>query len=174
MSNSHPGMLMPALVGGVTAGLLTAIPLFGCLCCLWIVGGGMLAAYLLARNSPVSLRPGDGALVGIFTGIVATFVDAVVSLPFQSWNEEVVRKFFDQLSQFIKEMPSEWEAWLGRMEAGFSPAWFLLGLLFAAIVYGTFGALGGVIGVSLFGKKKTPPASGTSHGLPQDPGNHQP
>lgn len=174
MSNSHPGMLMPALVGGVTAGVLTAVPFFGCLCCLWIVGGAMLATYLLARNSPLPLRPGDGALVGILSGIVAAFVDAVVSLPFQSWNKEVVRRFMDQFSEFSKEMPSGWETWLERTSAGFSPAWFLLGLVFAVIVYGAFGALGGIIGVSLFGKKKTPPASGVNHGLPQDSGDRQP
>ncbi len=127
MSNPRPGLLMPALVGGVTAGVLTAVPFLGCLCCLWIVGGAMLAAYLLARSSTTSLGAGDGAIVGIFAGIIAAVVDAIVSLPFQSMNEEVMRRFMDQFSQLAKEMPSGWEAWLERTSAGFSPAWFLLG-----------------------------------------------
>lgn len=174
MNNARPGMLMPALVGGITAGILTAVPFLGCLCCLWILGGAMLAAYLLAKNSPTPLRPGDGAIVGIFTGIIAALVDAFVSLPFQSLNEEVMRRFMDQFSQFVKEMPSGWEDWVERAGTGFSPAWFLLGLVLAAIVYSGFGALGGVIGISLFGRKKTPPAQSISHDCSQNPGDRQP
>jgi len=165
---------MPALVGGVTAGVLTAVPLLGCLCCLWVVGGAMLAAYLLARNSPTSLSAGDGAIVGIFTGIIAACVDAIVSLPFQSMNEEVMRRFMEQFSQFTKEMPSGWEAWLERTSAGFSPAWFLLGLVVASIVFAAFGALGGIIGISLFGRKRTPPPQSLGHDFSQDPGHRQP
>ncbi len=174
MINPRPSMWMPALVGGVTAGVLTAVPFLGCLCCLWIVGGAMLSAYLLAKNSTVPLGAGDGAIVGIFAGIIAAVVDAIISLPFQSLNEEMMRQFMDQFSQFAKELPSGWEAWLERSTSGFSPAWFLLGLMIAAIVYGAFGALGGVIGISLFGRKKTSPPPSVGHDLSQSPGNRQP
>lgn len=174
MSNQRPGMLTPALVGGVAAGVLTAFPFLGCLCCLWIIGGAMLAAYLLARNSPTSLSAGDGAIVGIFTGIVAAVVDSVVSIPFQAANEEVIRKFMEQISQFTHEMPSGWETWLEKSAAGISPGMFMLGLVIAAVVFSAFGALGGVIGVSLFGKKKTPPAQGASREIPQNTGDRQP
>lgn len=174
MTNARPGMFMPALVGGVTAGVLTGLPFLGCLCCLWIIGGAMLATYLLAKDSPVSLRAADGAIVGIFAGIIAAFVDAVVSLPFQSLHEQVVRQFMDQFSQFAGEMPSGWEAWLERTEAGLSPAWFLMGVMLSAIVYAAFGALGGIIGVSLFGKKKTPPPQSSGHDLSPGPADRQP
>jgi len=173
MSNPRSGMLMPALVGGVTAGVLSSVPFLGCLCCLWIIGGAMLAAYLLARNSSVSLTAGDGAIVGIFTGIVAAVVDSLVSLPFQAMNEELMRNLMDQFSQFTKEMPSGWEAWLERTGEGFSPAWFMLGLIFAAFIFAALGALGGVIGVSLFGRKRSPSAQGASHDIFQNPGNRQ-
>jgi hypothetical protein len=174
MSNQRSGMLRPALVGGVAAGVLTGLPFLGCLCCLWIIGGAMLAAYLLARNSQASLSAGDGAIVGIFTGIVAAVVDSVVSIPFEAANEEVFRKFMEQISQFTEEMPSGWETWLEKSAGGISPGLFMLGLVIAAVIFSAFGALGGVIGVSLFGKKKTPPAERASHEIPQNTGDRQP
>ncbi|MCK7476919.1 MAG: hypothetical protein M0C28_04815 [Candidatus Moduliflexus flocculans] len=55
-----------------------------------------------------------------------------------------------------------------------SPGWFLLGLFLTAAVFAVFGALGGIIGVSLFAKK--PPGSASSAasghppcGHPEDP-----
>jgi len=156
MISERPGMFKPALICGLAVGVLTAIPLVNCLCCLWIIGGAMVAAYLFARTSPAPLTPGDGAVLGILTGIVAAVGDAIVSLPFENMNREYVQKFMDQFSQFFEDMPSGWERWFEARAGGLSPAWFLLGLLASAVVYAAFGALGGLIGASLFGKKNLP------------------
>jgi len=46
---------MPALLGGLFIGVLSALPVVqicNC-CCLWIIGGGLLAAYLQQQNQPV-------------------------------------------------------------------------------------------------------------------------
>lgn len=174
MDNHRQGMFMPALVGGAVAGVLTAVPLVNCLCCLWIIGGAMLASYLLAKNSTVSLSSGDGAIVGIFAGIVAAVIDAVVSIPFETLNREFVQKFMDQLSQFVEDIPAGWEKWMERGTEGMSMAWFLLGLAVSAVIFAVFGALGGVIGASLFGKKKTPQVQGVKDETPQNPGDRQP
>ena len=66
MNDQRPGMFVPALIGGVIAGVLSGIPIVSCLCCLWIIGGGILAAYFLTKESSVALTAGDGAIVGIF------------------------------------------------------------------------------------------------------------
>jgi uncharacterized protein involved in cysteine biosynthesis len=174
MSNQHSGMFIPALVGGAVAGVLMAIPLVNCLCCLWIIGGAMLASYLLARNSTASLTSGDGAIVGVFAGIVAAVVEAFVSLPFQALNQQFLRRFMEQLSQFTEDMPSGWEKWLDIGRGGISPAWFLLSLVISMAVFAVFGALGGVIGASLFGKKKPLLVQGTKDETPQGPSDRQP
>jgi hypothetical protein len=161
MIQQRPGMFRPALIGGIAAGVLTAVPLVNCLCCLWIIGGAMLAAYLFSKDSPTSLTPGDGAVLGILTGIVAAVTDSIVSLPFETMNREFVQRFMDQFSQFVKEMPSGWERWLDERAGGMSPAWFFLGLLATAVIYAAFGILGGVIGASIFGRKKILPPQGT-------------
>jgi hypothetical protein len=166
MNQQRPGMFMPALVGGVVAGLLTAVPFLGCFCCLWIIGGAMLAAYLLAKNSPTSVTPGDGAIVGIFAGIVGAVVDAIVSIPFEAMNREAAQKVMDMFSQYLNEMPSAWKSLLDRAGERPSPAFFMLGLVISAAVFAALGALGGVIGAALFGRKKT--------SLPPGPGNEPP
>ncbi|MGB7294935.1 MAG: hypothetical protein WBC70_05040 [Candidatus Aminicenantales bacterium] len=156
MDQQRPGMFRAALIGGVVAGVLTAIPLVNCFCCLWIIGGAMLAAYLLAKDSAAPLTPGDGAVVGILAGIIAAVADAVASLPFETMNREYVQRFMDQLSQFVDEMPAGWENWMEKRAGELSPAWFLLGLLASAVIYAALGALGGTIGVSIFSRKKSP------------------
>ena len=174
MIHERPGMFKPALIGGITAGILTAVPLVNCFCCLWIIGGAMLAAYLFAKSTPASLTPGDGAVLGILTGIVAAVADSIVSLPFETMNREFVQKFMDQFSQFVEEMPSGWEKWLNQRAGGMSPVWFLLGLLASAVIYAAFGALGGLIGASMFGRKRVPPAQGAPDATPPNPSDRQP
>jgi hypothetical protein len=157
MNQQRPGMLRPALVGGIVAGVLTAVPLVNCFCCLWVIGGAVLAAYLFAKESPGPMTSGDGAVVGILAGIIAAVTDAFASIPFETMNREYVQRFMDELSQFSDKMPSGWENWLERRAGEFSPAWFLLGLLASAVIYAALGAVGGTIGASIFGKKKIPP-----------------
>jgi hypothetical protein len=155
MSEQRPGMFIPALIGGVIAGVLSGIPIVNCLCCLWIIGGGILAAYFLTRESSIALTAGDGAIVGVFTGIVAAVVEALIEIPFRATNEKLVQGMLDRFSQYYDEMPSGWESWF--QDGGFddSVVWTILGLAISAVIFSAFGALGGIIGISLFGKKKT-------------------
>jgi len=61
------------LTAGLVIGILSAMPLIGagnCCCCLWVVMGGALAGYLLCSSSDKPVRPGEGALVGLFAGLI--------------------------------------------------------------------------------------------------------
>ncbi len=173
MIHERPDLFKPALIGGMVAGVLTAVPFVNCFCCLWIIGGAMLAAYLFGKHSPASLTPGDGAVLGILTGIVAAVTDSLISLPFESMNQEFVQRFMDQFSQFFKEMPSGWERVFENRAAGISPPWFLLNLLSSAVIYAAFGALGGLIGASIFSRKQGPPPREISGENIQNPGPRQ-
>ena len=114
MNEQRPSMLTPALIGGAVAGILSGLPFLNCLCCLWIIGGAMLAAYLLAKESPVSLTAGDGAIVGALAGISAAVVDSLIGLPLRGLNLAVMRRMIERLSEFADEMPSGWENWINR------------------------------------------------------------
>jgi hypothetical protein len=154
MNDQRPGMFVPALIGGVIAGILSGIPIVNCLCCLWIIGGGILAAYFLTKESHVVLTAGDGAIVGIFTGIIAAIVQAVVNIPFRAVSEKLVQGIMDRFSQYYDEMPSGWESWLEDGDFEGSIVWTILGLVVSVIIFSALGALGGIIGISIFRKKE--------------------
>ena len=65
MNDKKTLVLTPALIGGAIAGLLSGIPIVSCLCCLWIIGGAILATYLLGKNTPAPLASSDGAIIGM-------------------------------------------------------------------------------------------------------------
>ena len=157
MNGQRQGMFVPALIGGLLSGILTAIPVVGCLCCVWIIAGGIVAAYFLSKDFPVVLTTGDGAIVGIFAGIIGAVVDSIVSIPFDAMmrNSEWMNKIMELVSEYAQDLPSGWENWFetGPFGGAFSIAWFFLGLAISVVLFSAFSALGGIIGISLFKKK---------------------
>jgi hypothetical protein len=162
MDSPKPNYFRPALIAGAVAGLLSGLPLLSignCVCCLWIVGGAALSVRWLAKDSPVRLTSGDGALTGALTGIVAAVVQSLVSLPFRSVDPEQLQQVMDMLGRFGLATPAGVADQAARMSARFqSPGWFLLFLLAGAVMLAIVGALGGLIGYSLFVKNPRPSA----------------
>ncbi len=62
----------PILLGGLFIGVLSALPIVSVAncCCLWIIGGGVLTAYLLQQSQPRPIQPLDGALGGFLAGVL--------------------------------------------------------------------------------------------------------
>ncbi len=174
MDNQKSAMFSAALIGGVGAGVLSGIPIVSCLCCLWIIGGAMLAAYLLAKNSPVVLTAGDGAIVGVFTGIVAVVVQAILSFLFRPLNKEFFRRMMEKFAEYAEEMPPGFEDILEGGSTQVSVPAFLIGILGSAVVFSALGAFGGIIGISLFGKKFLPSKTEGVIDVPKDTGDSQP
>ena len=60
-TTTRSGYAQPALAGGLVMGVLSALPLISALnacCCLWVVSGGLVAAYvylLLSKRNPKSV-----------------------------------------------------------------------------------------------------------------------
>jgi voltage-gated potassium channel Kch len=173
MDNQRSAMFSAALISGSIAGAISGIPFASCLCCFWIIGGGMLAAYLLAKSSSIALSAGDGAIVGVFTGLAAAVVRAFVNIPFRSFNIEIFKKIAEGLAQYGGEMPSGFEDFLESGATQISVSTFLIGLLLSAIVLSGLGALGSIIGISLFGKKISPGKTEGVTDVPQDTGDSQ-
>jgi hypothetical protein len=158
--DQRPEYFRPALIAGIAAGVLSGLPFIGvanCVCCLWIIGGAAVAAKMLAASTPALLTTGDGAIVGVLTGIVAAVVDAIISIPLRPLNLGLARRLLDKAAELGGQMPSSLEDMLNQSGGILSPGWFLLGLLVSAIVFAAVGALGGIIGVALFAKKGRPP-----------------
>lgn len=155
MAQQKGNMLVPAVIGGLVSGVLSAMPLANCFCCLWIILGGMLATYLYFRESATRATSSDALLMGILVGLIAALVDFFLSIPFQALNLAFARRFLETLAEFTEEMPAGWENWLekGRLTALSLPL-MVFTLIMRAVIFAGLGALGGVIGLSLFGRQK--------------------
>jgi hypothetical protein len=173
MNGAKPNLFVPALIGGAVAGILSGIPFVNCLCCLWIIGGAILASYLLAKDSPVALKAGEGAIVGAFAGIFAAFIRSFLSIPFRAVEFAFFQKIMERLSEYVPEASGEWKDAFSLGAGPISIAGFFLGLVISAAIFAALGALGGIIGMALFGKKTATPGQGTKNETSQDTGHRQ-
>jgi hypothetical protein len=157
--------LQPALLGGVTIGVLSALPVISLgnvCCCAWVVGGAALAAYLLQQNQADPLDAGDGAIVGLMAGafgaIVYSMLTLVVSVamgPFQS-------QMIDWVLATGRDLPPEVRSWLEEMRGGMMAGalagiGFIVGSIFSLFIFSIFGLVGGLLGAVMFKKPLPPP-----------------
>jgi len=146
-------------------GVLSALPLVGAAnlcCCLWVVTGGIVAAYLLQQNQSTPITPGDGALVGLLAGLVGAVVASVLAIPISLMLAPVQRA----ISERILEMPGEMPPWIrdviqtsSRQGISFAlqAAFWFMSLLLYLVLGGIFSTVGGVLGALIF-KRSAPPA----------------
>ena len=152
--------LQPAVLGGVLIGVLSALPIVSAgnlCCCLWVLLGGAVAAYLLQQNQSTPLSVGDGAIVGMLAGLVGAVVGTVLTIPvlvmFGPLQAEYMARILDN-----PEIPPEAKQALGNFmpSGGVSVMWLMFTLFFSLVVDAIFGTLGGMLG-ALFFKKNPPP-----------------
>jgi hypothetical protein len=150
--------VQPALIGGLVIGVLSALPLISAgnvCCCLWVVLGGVAAAYLLQQSQPDPLTAGDGALVGLMAGGFGALVYLVVSIPVTILIAPIERRIFSRFAQAGGEMATEIP----------TSILIVLGFLFMLFVGPAFGTLGGLLGAALF-RKPLPPGPETPIDVP--------
>lgn len=138
--------LKPAIIGGLITGILSVIPFVSSCCCVWAILGGMLASFLYIKGSAVRASTGDGALLGILSGVFGSLIYLIIGLP--------IALLFG----------------VAQMEEGFRRAGVevpltgvalaILGVFIVVIMLLIFSTIGGLIGVPIFEKRKgevTPP-----------------
>ena len=152
----------PALIGGAVIGVLSAIPVLSlgnACCCLWVVVGGVVAAYVLQQDQAEPITPGDGALVGLFAGLFGTLVMVVLSIPISLVMGPIQRQILERLSQ-NGQMPQGFEDFAASAAVGvIGTVLFAMIFLVAAAIFAT---LGGLLGAAIFKKPSPPPSAGTS------------
>ncbi len=155
--------LQPALLGGLFIGVLSALPVLSIgniCCCLWVVAGGALAAWLLQQNQSAPIDAGDGATIGLLAGLIGAGVYLVFSIPVGLVFGPMQADMMRQVLESAGDMPPEAREALENMQhgAGAGIVGALLGfvvMLFAGVA---FGALGGLLGALMFRKQGPPPA----------------
>jgi len=157
----------PVLVGGLVMGLLSALPIVsvGNCCCLWVISGGVVAAYLLQQNEPGPITQGDGALVGLLAGLVGACIYLVVSIPMSMVLGGMERELMQRVMESNPNMPPQWRD-LMTARGGLGPAGLgvvalrMIGFVFFLFIGSVFSTLGGLLGAVLFHKPlPTPPAA---------------
>jgi hypothetical protein len=154
-------MLVPALLGGLFVGVLSALPFVNVAncCCLWIFTGGLLSAYVLQQNEHEPIGAARGALVGLGAGGVGAVVWLVVTVVL----DPIVAPFQQQMLAAIApnatDLPPELRSIFDSMsQPGSAPMRFAVGF-FAQFFSGTLMApLGGIVGSSIF-RPQVPPVA---------------
>ncbi len=153
-------MLQAPLLGGLFIGVLSALPVVsvGNCCCLWIVGGGVLAAYLDQQNDPRPTTPGRGAYVGLLAGIIGAVVWLLVSMSLEAVLAPLRERVVEALMTAARDMPPEARAILDSVGAS-STFGYVVNFLVMLFAGGIFSTLGGLLGASFF-RNDVPPAIG--------------
>jgi hypothetical protein len=159
--------MLPALSGGLFIGVLSSLPYIkggNVCCCLWVVSGGLLAAWMMQQNTPRPITVGEGGLVGLLSGLAGTLVWIVIAVfglfvfsrtPFD------LADFQRAMSEGGRDVPPEAREALENL----SPAVILVvGGIIWAFVSMVFATIGGLLGALLFRRKGGPTA-----GLPTAP-----
>ena len=149
MNNKLKAALLGGLIVGVVSGIISMIPIVKMCCCLFGIGGGVVAGLIYIKGSPTRVSIGDGAMVGALAGVVGGIIYLVINLPITLWMgaAELERTF----SQYGSKMPFS-----GTV------------LIIVSSIIGTIGliilaAIGGILSVPIFEKRKDaippPPAA---------------
>jgi hypothetical protein len=153
-----PDKLQPAIYGGLFIGVLSALPfvsIANACCCLWVVAGGVLAAYLMQQNFPAPITAGDGAAVGLLSGIIGAVVTVVVTIPINLALGPMQRRVIERLLDTAQDVPPEMREMLTSMQMGVGALVLSFFMYLAAGLI--FGTLGGLLGATLFRKSAPPP-----------------
>jgi hypothetical protein len=158
----------PVLIGGLVMGVLSALPIVSAgnvCCCLWIVSGGLVAAFVLQQRRATPITPGDGAFVGLLAGVVGAFMYIVVKIPIDlvaaPFEHEVMQRVFDSMNNIPPEVR---QLMTSRAALGFS---LVFGFVIMLVLGAIFSTLGGLLGAVLF-RKSAPPAAPAPADAPTD------
>jgi hypothetical protein len=155
--NTTTSKFQPALIGGLVTGVLSALPFVGAFnacCCLWVVSGGVTAAYLLQDSDPNPIQVGDGAIVGLMAGIIGAFVYLVLSIPITLLMAPMMSAFTDRMLN-DSNIPPEFRE---MVTSGVGTAAGIILAFFAYLAAGLiFSTLGGTLGGVIFRKKPAAP-----------------
>jgi hypothetical protein len=156
----------PAFIGGLVMGVLSALPFISAgnlCCCLWVIAGGVVAAYVLQQNEAAPITPGDGALVGLLAGLVGAVVQALIAIPINFVIGPMERAMVARVLDMAGNMPPDVREMLERYSSGGQPVAFaIVARMFAFVLWlcvgAIFSTIGGLIGAAIF-RKNTPPGT---------------
>ena len=136
----------PAVLGGLFIGVLSALPIVNLgnlCCCLWVVCGGVLGAYLDQQNDPRPITVGRGALAGLLSGVLGAVVWLLVSIVLTILLSPLQQRLAGNFARDARDLPPEVRTMLEFFSANPSIGLILqfVVMLFAGVVFATLGPL---------------------------------
>ena len=152
--------LQPALTGGMFLGVLSSVPFISagnCFFCMWVLLGGGIATIMVTRQRPSGITYGDGAFVGVLSGMVGAAIGTLLQMSFRA----IATHFFESQQQQIEQMLNQIGAegpmrdWILRSMSGEISAATVTFTLFANVIaYSLFAMIGGILTIALLNKRK--------------------
>jgi hypothetical protein len=157
--------LKPAMIGGAALGitasvvaalqaLVPATGILGACCCLWICGAGAYATVLLNKQRPGTLKYGDGALVGAFTGVFGAVISTIIGIPMRLLMTKQLEEASEQLRQ-AQLPPGLKEFFLQMTAPGINLTFLMIALVMGIVLNAIFASVGGTLTVAILNRKKT-------------------
>ncbi len=162
---NRPGIVLPALYGGIIMGVISAVPglsLLNCFCCAGIMLGGFLAVFFYKKDLTPGMPPlmsSDGlklgALAGVFGAIVSVILSKLVTMMFGGADEKMLKDMIESMGLRDQLPPGTME----QIEEGLGAGMGFFQIVITFIIDPLFGLIGGLIGYSVFKGKPVVPGA---------------
>jgi hypothetical protein len=132
-------------------GVLSALPIIAAgniCCCLWVICGGVAAAYALQQGQAHPITPADGAFVGFLSVPTEVVIGPV--------EREMMQRVVDNMGG-----AEGFRSYFERTQVVAGPIRYAISFLTMLFVGAIFSTIGGLIGALIFRKREVPGAPGT-------------
>jgi hypothetical protein len=161
--------ILAALFVAVPAGLLSAVSVLSWGCCLWVVGGAVLAISVYQRRAPgFLLETRSGVRIGAVAGLIAAYSSVIATAVWRVFARYVLHQgyeidqFYDsvirQSTALVQANPDAEAQWRTYVHFLLSPdgraAYTLMNAATTSLGIILFSAIGGALGVRLLAPRK--------------------
>jgi hypothetical protein len=152
--------VQPALMGGMFLGVLSSVPIIqagNCFFCMWVLLGGGVATVMLTRQRPSGISYGDGAFVGVLSGLVGAVVGTILQMSFRAIASGLFESTQQQLEQMLQQIGAEgpMRDWVLRSMSGEISTTTVTFTFFANLLaFSLFAMIGGILTIALLNKRK--------------------
>jgi hypothetical protein len=161
--------ILAALLVAVPAGLLSSVSVLSWGCCLWVVGGAVLAIVVYHRRAPAFLlETRSGIRIGAIAGLIAAYSSVIGTAFWRIFARYVLHQgyaidqFYDSVIQqsaaLVQANPDAEAQWHTYVHFLMSPdgraAYTLMNAATTSLGIILFSAIGGALGVRLLASRK--------------------
>jgi hypothetical protein len=152
--------LQPALTGGMFLGVLSSVPIIqagNCFFCMWVLLGGGIATVMLTRQRPSGISYGDGAFVGVLSGLFGAVVGTILQMSFRAIASGLLESQQQQLEQMMNQIGAEgpMRDWILRSLSGEISTTTVAFTFFANLIaFSLFAMIGGILTIALLNKRR--------------------